>query len=134
MKRWRFLNYHSEAGNNLVERWYRDQSVAVQADFDVTLNNLAGMEDWRDTHEFKMLKGKYSGLGEIRFKTGNVQYRPIGTFGCGEKTFAILLGCRKKGSVYNPPDAFDLALRNKGLVAQGKGGFVEHFGVIAKPA
>jgi len=130
MKTWRFWNYCSEAGNNLIERWYQDQNASVQADFDVTLNNLAGMQDWRDTHEFKMLKGKFSGLGEIRFKTGNVQYRPVGMFGPGEKTFTILVVSYKKGSVYHPPDAFDLALRNKSLIAQGRGRIVEHFGDI----
>ena len=130
MRTWRFLNYRSEAGNNLIQKWYLDQDARVRADFDITVNNLAGIADWRDTHEFKALKGKYSGLGEIRFKTGNVQYRPVGAFGPGAKTFTILVCSRKKGQVYSPPDAFDLALRNLSLIAQGRGSTVEHFGSV----
>jgi hypothetical protein len=41
MALWRFMDYCSEAGNNLIEEWYLDQSENVQADFDATLKNLS---------------------------------------------------------------------------------------------
>jgi hypothetical protein len=126
MKSWRFMDYCSEAGNNLIKEWYRRQDEAVQADFDVTLNNLAGTVDWRGLKEFKALHGKHRGLGEIRFKTNNVQYRPVGFFGPGRREFTLLVGCKKKQQIYDPPDAFDLALKRRTFWTQGKGTIVEH--------
>lgn len=119
-KFWKFSDYCSEAGTNLIQAWYDDQPVEAQADFDVTLNNLAGLRDWRGLNEFKLLKGKHQKLGEIRFKTLNVQYRPVGCFGPGQREFTILVGCIKKQNVYQPPDAFDLALKRRSLLRQGR--------------
>jgi hypothetical protein len=120
MKYWRFMDYCSEAGNDLIEEWYLDQDAEVRADFDVTLRNLAGTHDWHGLNEFKMLHGKQGGFGEIRFKTRNVQYRPIGRFGPNKREFTLLVGCHKKQRVYEPPDALDLAVKRWNLYTQGR--------------
>jgi hypothetical protein len=75
-------------------------------------------EDWRELSEFKHLGRE--GLCEIRFKAGKVQYRPAGFFGPGAKCFSIYVGCQKKNDVYNPPDAFDLAIKRRGKVQRGE--------------
>jgi Phage derived protein Gp49-like (DUF891) len=116
MALWRFMDYCSAAGNNLIEEWYLDLPEEAQAEFDVTLKALSITEDWRGMTEFDNL-GR-DGLCEIRFKSANVQYRPAGFFGPGVKRFSIYVGCQKKGKVYNPPDAFDLAIKRKGKVAR----------------
>lgn len=128
MKYWRFMDYYSEAGNNLIEKWYNDElNEDAQADFDTTLNHLAGTQNWRGLKEFRFLSvGKYKGLGEIRFKTSNVHYRPVGFFGPDQSQFTLLVGCKKKGKVYDPPDAFDLAVSRRSLWRRGIGGIHEH--------
>ena len=115
---WRFFDYCSEAGNNLIEEWYLSQREDVQADFDTTLKTLSIFDDWRELKEFKMLGRQ--GLGEIRFKTANVQYRPIGSFGPGERSFTLWVGCKKKQNIYDPLDIFDLVLRRQSLYERGK--------------
>jgi len=123
MALWRFKDYCSPAGNNLIEQWYLELPEEAQAEFDVTLKALSIAEDWRDMSEFKHLGRE--GLCEIRFKSGNVQYRPTGFFGQGARTFSIYVGCRKKGKVYEPPDAFDLAIKRKKLVERGEASLIE---------
>jgi len=125
MALWRFQDYHSAAGNNLIEEWYLDQPEDAQAEFDVTLKVLSITEDWRGLPEFKCL-GR-DGLCEIRFKAGNVQYRPAGCFGPGAKSFSIYVGCSKKGRIYSPADAFDLAIKRKSNVLRGEGFLRERF-------
>src|SRR5437762_2423997 len=110
---WRFFDYCSEAGNNLIEEWYQNQAEEAQADFDTTLKYLSITEDWRGLKEFKML-GR-DGLGEIRFRTNNVQYRPAGSFGPGDRMFTIWVGCKKKQNVFDPPDAFEIAIKRRSL-------------------
>jgi hypothetical protein len=108
------MDYCSPVGNNLIESWYGDLPEEAQAEFDVTLKTLSITEDWRGMTEFKTLG--LEGLCEIRFKALNVQYRPLGYFGPGAKRFSIYVGCKKKGTVYTPPDAFDLASKRWGKV------------------
>jgi hypothetical protein len=121
---WRFMDYHSPAGKNLVEDWYCGlETDAVRAEFDVTLKVLSIAPDWRGMSEFKCLGAK--GLCEIRFKVANVQYRPAGFFGPGERTFSIYVGCQKKGNIYKPPNAFDLAADRKAKVLRGEGSLRE---------
>jgi len=111
------MDYCSPAGNNLIEQWYWDLPEEAQAEFDVTLKTLSITEDWRGMSEFKVLGG---GLGEIRFRSGNIQYRPAGYFGPGARCFSIYVGCHKKGEIYKPPDAFDLAAKRRALVQRGE--------------
>jgi hypothetical protein len=110
------MDYCSPAGNDLIEEWYLDLADEAQTEFDVTLKILSIAEDWRGMAEFKSLG--LEGLHEIRFKALNVQYRPAGYFGPGAKCFSIYVGCKKKGSIYTPPDAFDLAAKRKGKVSR----------------
>ncbi len=125
MKFWRFYDYCSPAGNNLIEEWYADQGAEVQAVFDATLNNLAGLRSWHDRSDFSMLHGRHAGLGEIRFKVANVQYRPVGFFGQERNTFVLLICASKKQRIYKPPDAFDLAVTRKKLLDQNAARFEE---------
>jgi len=122
---WRFLDYRSPGKNNLIEAWYQDLPPVAQAEFDVTLKTLSISEDWRGRPEFKHLGRE--GLCEIRFKAANIQYRPAGFFGPGPKCFSIYIGCQKKGGKYDPPNAFDLAIKNKRSVERGEGSLVERF-------
>ncbi|MCX6636368.1 MAG: hypothetical protein NT090_15005 [Acidobacteria bacterium] len=121
------MDYCSEAGNNLIEEWYWAQDAHVRADFDSTLKTLSITEDWRGLKEFKMLGRAHPHLGEIRFRTRNVQYRPIGSFGPGRKIFAIWVGCQKKQNIYDPPNALALAGHRRRLfLNERKGSLHEH--------
>lgn len=119
MTRWRFFDYCSGAGNDLIEDWYQDLPEDAQADFDTTLKVLSATEDWRGLKEFKMLRR--CGLGEIRFRTANVQYRVAGFFGPGARTFSLFAGCQKKQKVYDPPDSFGLAMERRKRLNRGIG-------------
>ena len=121
---WRFFDYCSPAGNNLIEDWRVALSGNARADFDVVLKELSILHDWHNNSKsFKSL-GK-NGLCEIRFKCDGVQYRPAGFFGPESKSFSIYVGCHKKGKIYDPPDAFTRALRRKSQLDRGQGSLKE---------
>jgi hypothetical protein len=124
MALWRFMDYWSDADNNLIQKWYDRQNANVRADFDTTLKDLSIAPDWRGMKEFKHLGRR--GLCEIRFKTANVQYRVAGFFGPGERTFSLYVGAKKKQKIYDPSDAFDLALERCNGIKNGKGSLREH--------
>jgi hypothetical protein len=124
MALWRFMDYCS-GSNNMIQEWYKRRDADVRADFDTTLKNLSIAPDWRGMKEFKHLGRK--GLCEVRFKTANVQYRVAGFFGPGERTFSLYVGAKKKQKVYDPSDAFDLAIERRNGVKSGKGSLREHY-------
>ena len=127
MRYWRFLNYCSAAGNNMIEGWYQGLPVEAQADFDWVIQELAGTEDWRESGRSKPLHGRQRGFVELVFKTNNVQYRPIGRYGPSQREFTLLAGCSKKQRIYTPPDALDQAVKRWSLLQQGRGSLCEHF-------
>lgn len=119
---WKFMDYCSPAGNNLIQEWYENLPPQARADFDTTLKTLSITLNWRDLQQFKSLK---KGLGEIRFKSAGIQYRPAGYFGPGTRTFTIYVGCHKKQNIYVPPDAFNLAAKRKAKIEAGEGSLRE---------
>ena len=112
--RWTFRCYVGSSGRDMIAVWYRRQPAAVQAAFDTLLEYLVQRErhEWVRP-EFDQLGGRYRDLGELRFKVGNVQYRPLGFFGPARGEFTILAGASKKGSVYDPRDALETARKRR---------------------
>ena len=103
---WTFLDYVTEDGRNLVQEWYAVQDARVRAEFDQTLEWLRGISDWEDedVEQFKPLKQKHVGLGEVRFHVLATQagskrpfrrrFRPVGLWPpTREFQFILLLGC-----------------------------------------
>src|ERR1700683_5534698 len=90
MALWRFFDYITENGQNLMQGWYDAQDPEVQAQFDATLLFLAGTADWEheEVEEFKPLTERPLGLGEVRFyvdwrapgarKPRRRRFRPVG--------------------------------------------------------
>lgn len=123
----------------MIQEWYVAQSPAVQAQFDATLLILNASVNWEDpnTEEFKVLTGRHTGLGEIRFhiytsspgskRPYRRRFRPVGIWPptiYGE--FTMLLGCEKRRGTYKPHAAFDIALRLKIDFEQGRGSVCDH--------
>jgi hypothetical protein len=136
---WRFQDYVTEDGHNLIQEWYEVQDVSVQVAFDTTLLLLRSVDDWLDpkVKEFKELDKQHLGLGELRFhisvlnqtnkRTYRRRFRPPGIWRPKNRDFIILLGCEKQGMTYTPHGAFDLALNYKAAFEQGRGTIREHF-------
>jgi hypothetical protein len=89
-------------GRNLVEDWLADQPADVRAQF---FNIITALRDQpRDgwtRPDYGVLRREGRGLGEIRFKIRNVQYRPIGCF-IGTRVFVILAFATERDSELDP--------------------------------
>lgn len=108
-------------GGALFEREYDAQAVAVRAEFRATLNGLRyqpSIVGWSRPNGFDRLSGKYRSLGKLRFKVLNVQHRPLGFFGPGQKTFTFLIWATERDRKYDPPNVCDTALRRMTLVRE----------------
>jgi hypothetical protein len=139
MALWRFFDYITEGGENLINDWYTVQDPEVQAQFDATLLILSATENWEDerVEEFKPLERQHAGLGEIIFHINAIapgarrphrrRFRPVGIWPTTVyREFILLLGCEKRGRQYIPHDAFGMALTHKAALEEGKGTTREH--------
>jgi hypothetical protein len=119
LRLWTIRFYVSASGRPVVRDWYDDQIDDVRAKFDTVLEYLVvrRRNEW-GRPEFAPLSGKHSGLGELRFDFGKLEYRPIGCFGPNRSDFTILIGATKKGKNYEPRNALDTALERRDFVGK----------------
>jgi hypothetical protein len=137
MALWRFLDYRTddEISKNLIQLWYGEQDLDVQAEFDATVVILTATEDWRKAKAFGVLRRQHAGLGELRFAVRKKRhgkevirrFRPVGIWREEARGFVFLVGCEKARGVYTPANAFDLALAYKAKLERGEGDTCEHY-------
>ncbi|MSV27659.1 MAG: hypothetical protein EXQ52_02800 [Bryobacterales bacterium] len=104
--------YCSPGGGNRnkIADWYADLSKPERADADAFLSNMRKMKDWQMPHYRPHLKG-LKGIGELRWFSQDKQHRLLGFF--REGVWYALVGCTHKQKIYDPPDAFRTAKKNK---------------------
>ena len=115
---WKFKAYLSPTGRGDVQDDIDGLDEGIREHFLSRLRYLANTPkiDWHEP-QAKKLKG-VENVYEIRFKAGNIQYRPLGRFGPGEQDFTILVWAYKKQSVYTPAEAIDTAEKRGKLLGK----------------
>ena len=103
----------------MFREWHDGQWVVskkVCAKFLQRLQTLAGLPlgEWREPL-FKRLHGEATGISEIRFEYGNVQYRPLGFFS-GKDEYTLLVPAIEKGSKFVPISSIKTAQARKNEV------------------
>jgi hypothetical protein len=117
---WKFMDYISPQGRNVIADWYTGLLAQEQSDFQALMRILAKTRQWH-RGAFKLLGGQYRGLGELRFDSERKAHRVIGCFGPALGQFTMLIGCFHKQRVYTPANALDTALRRKRFLERGEG-------------
>jgi hypothetical protein len=120
MDSWQFKDYISPQGRNVIDDWYKRLLRQEQSDFMALIRILAKTREWKDP-AFKQLKGKYQGMGELRFTSERKAHRVIGVVWPRPRQFTMLIGCFHKQRVYTPANALDTAFQRKGFLERGKG-------------
>jgi hypothetical protein len=120
MPEWAVRCSANARGKDLFDQDYSDQAPEVRAEFHAVLNGLLAQADitgWCRPRGFDRLSGKkYRALGELRFKVGNVQHRPLGFFGPEQRTFTLLIWATERDGNFAPPGVRDTALQRMNLV------------------
>lgn len=102
-------------GGDVVTRWYEQFATRakVRAKFDTRMIYLRqqNREGWvREPYDTLR-----DGIGEVRFKTEGVCYRPLGYFGPLRNEFTFLFFATKTNE-FEPANAIDLAMDRKDVV------------------
>src|SRR3954469_13179123 len=117
---WVFRTYRKTHGRDEMQDWYSDLSGKDRATVLSVLQYLRAAPQWSEP-DYKALRGKAAGMGELRFKFGGVQNRLIGFFGPYRMSFTLLLPVRKRGNSFDPRDWENTALKRKAEVEQDSG-------------
>ena len=120
MKERTFKIFGSENEDSDVDRWRDGLPPAARARMDQIICYMEIQRDWTKTSYFRPLTA-YKGICEIRFIVQNIQYRPLGCYGPGEKEFTILVGAEEKGDRFNPKSAPQLAVKRRKVILENKG-------------
>jgi len=125
MNRTTIKTFITKRGKDLIQEWIKCLPKKAQASIDVRIRFLALGGNWCRPYAAKL--GGYDKIWEIRVKSENIQYRPLGCFGPGENIFSILIGATKKNNRFVPKDAPKIAIKRKQLINQDEGYLNEYF-------
>jgi len=117
--------YVTKRGIQAIHEWIDNLPIRAQVAIDERIRFLALGGIWPCQYARK-LRGYYK-IWEIRVKSENIQYRPLGCFGPGKNVFSILIGATKKNNRFIPPNAPKTAEKRKQLIYQDEGYLNEYF-------
>jgi hypothetical protein len=100
-----------------------DGNKISKADFEVRVKHLARTQ--RVTWTIKQFRSLGDKLFEIKWKTGDVQWRALG-YDDKEGYFVVVQVCTHKMQVYDPPKCIDSALIEKTAAIQGQRKVIEY--------
>ena len=120
MRTWRFLQYVSPQGRAAIDDWRKALAVGPpRADLDVFLKTMAKLREWAPP-DIDTLKGsRYQGLLELRWKSVRKPHRILG-YQSADREYTMLVGCTHDGKKYDPPDAFETAVRRRKQIESGE--------------
>ena len=116
---WGIRFFRNDRGRHQFLEEYDWQPAAVRAEFRATMNGLRDqptIAGWSRPNGFDRLSGEYRELGKFRFKVKNVQYRPLGFFGPGQKEYTLLAWATERDGKFDPRGIRDTALRRRVMV------------------
>jgi phage-related protein len=126
MALWGFQCYIDDEGTDVVRAWNDGLSKEGKAAFLGKLMNLRALprEQWRRPL-YANLEHDGDGIGEIRFKAGGLQYRPLGFHLSAIQRFVLVVPATKKADQWTPSNAIALAQRRKAEVVVDGGRALE---------
>lgn len=125
MNNWTIKTFVTERGTDVIQEWIEDLPIKAQVAIDERIRFLALGNNWHRPYAHQ-LKG-YDGIWEIIIKSENVQYRPLGCFGPGDKVFSLLIGAREKDNKFVPQNAPKTAEKRKKVIYENEGYLNEYF-------
>jgi len=125
MNNWTIKSFVTARGIDVIQEWIESLPIKAQVAVDQRITFLALKGYWYRPYAHK-LKG-YDGIWEIIIQQENVQYRPLGCFGPGEKVFSLLIGAKEKNNKFEPKGAPKIAEKRKKMIFQKEGYLNEYF-------
>lgn len=119
MKEWTIKVFVDENGVSDFIKWRNRLPAKARAKMDHHVAYLEIAKDWTNTPYFRPLTD-YQGIGEVRFTSQNVVYRPLGCRGPNKGEFTFLIGATERGNKFEPLVAPETAMKRKGLVFKDK--------------
>ena len=130
MAGWQFMSSVGTSRSSAIEEWLleveqkRDRKKKVRNRFHTILRHLHITTIWREPY-YEQLNNA-DGVGEIKVKVSNIQYRVFGFFGPQGAQFTMLLGGHHKDDVYTPRDAIEKSIHKKRLIIEKRLGVMEY--------
>ncbi len=127
MKLWTLKGFVTDGGRRIVREWCADIDDTVWLAFATLLDYLCGQprKNWVFPYVRALRGGKKgkkkgcAGLYELRFDSGNVEYRPLGYFK-SDTEFVILIFAEERGGEFDPPNACETAKKRQVIVEGDK--------------
>jgi hypothetical protein len=126
---WLFKVFINEKGIDVIGKWLADLPPGDRAKVKVRLSYLKKIKNWGPKLVKKLQGNKFDPICELRISGNNVEYRPLGFYGLGEKDFTLVIGARKKSGKrkkpsWEPTDARETAKKRYELIRTDKNKYI----------
>jgi hypothetical protein len=129
---WTFKVFINEKGIDVIDRWLSILPLKDRAIIKRRLAYMKKVEVW-EPPLVKKLQGKRNDpIYEVRISGINVEYRPLGFYGPGEKEFTLVIGARKKSGKsrkpsWEPSEASETAKKIYEIIQQDKDKYIGEY-------
>ena len=117
--KWNFKVFITESGSNEIDDWLQGMPPKASTKIRARIKYLETQRIWPKSY-FKKIQG-YTDIYELRCICDDVQYRPLGCYGPGEKEFVLLIPAIEQGDRFEPRTAPETAVKRCKSIRQGKG-------------
>jgi len=122
---WTIKVYSNDKETSALDKWFKNIPEEAWIEINTRLRYLRTQKIWERPWAAKLKKVK--DIYEIRVKSENVQYRPLGFFNTNLKEFTLLIGAIEKGNKFEPHDADKTAEKRRNLIVEGKKYAINYF-------
>lgn len=116
MQYWRFRDFVSLTGRNLMREWLDGLPPADKAAINARIRLCEVIQPLVRPYAGKLTGGDCGGLIELRIRTSNAAYRPLGYYGPQRGEISLLIGASERGGAFVPADACRTAQQRRGLL------------------
>lgn len=122
---WTFKVFLNDKGIDVIDKWLSGLPAGDRAIIKRRLAYMKKVEAWEPPLVKKLQGKKYDPIYEVKISGNNVEYRPLGFYGPGEKEFTLVIGARKKSGKkkkpsWEPFEARETAKKRYEIIQQSK--------------
>jgi hypothetical protein len=121
MDMWKFYDFLSARGDNLIRQWLDSLPDKASAKIDARILYMRAVPVWPEQY-VSAITG-WPGLVELRVGSAGNQYRPLGSYLPGRE-FVLVLGAIEKGKL--PKRVLQVAYDNRNIAITDRSRIREH--------
>src|SRR5579859_6039420 len=126
METWTFMDFLEADASNTILAWLnslrldRGREPRAKVKINTRIQYLEALENWDWPPHMIARLACYDEIYELRVVHKNIQYRPLGCYGPGQREFTLLVGAREENDDFRPREAPRIAKERRNIILRDR--------------